>query len=66
MKNNPKGWRIEDCKSLADYYEIAWVHDGGSHCVFDFGETSLSVPAKRPIKSIYIKKFIVLIEEARQ
>ncbi|MBT4103654.1 MAG: hypothetical protein HOI59_10610 [Nitrospina sp.] len=65
MKNNPKGWRIDDCKSLADHFDIAWVQDGSSHCVFDFGEVSLSIPAKRPIKPFYIKKFVVLIEEAK-
>jgi len=66
MKNNPKGWRIEDCKSLADYYDIVWVHDGGSHCVFVYGGTTLSIPAKRPIKPIYIKQFVLLIQKARE
>ncbi len=64
MKNNPKGdWRIEDCQSLAGFHEIRWEHDGESHCVFDFGEISLSVPAKRPIKPFYIKQFVALIEK---
>lgn len=57
------GWRIDDCKTLANHYGIEWVHDGSSHCVFDFGEVSLCVPAKRPIKPIYIKQFVLLIEK---
>ena len=65
MKNNPNGWRIEQLKSLADYYAIVWVHDGTSHCIF-FGEVPLSVPAKKPIKAIYVKQFVVLIEKIRQ
>ena len=63
MKNNPKGdWTIKDCQSLAGFHEIRWEHDGGSHCIFDFGEVSLSVPAKRPIKPIYIKQFLNFLD----
>lgn len=65
MKNNPDGWRIADCQALADHYGVDWVHDGTSHCVFDFGDISLSVPAKRPILPIYIKNFIRLLDECR-
>jgi hypothetical protein len=39
---------------------------GGSHCIFDFGEASLCVPAKRPIKPIYIKQFVSLIEKFKE
>lgn len=63
MNNNPKGRRIEDCQSLANYHEIKWEHDGGSHCVFDFGEISLSIPANRPIKPIYTQQFVALIDK---
>ena len=64
MKDNPTGdWTIENCQSLAGYHEIRYEHDGGSHCVFDFGEISLSIPAKRPIKAVYIKQFVALIEK---
>jgi hypothetical protein len=65
MKNNPRDWRIDILKAQADYFGIQWVHDGTSHCVFDFGEVSLCVPAKRPIKPIYIKQFVMLIEKVR-
>ncbi len=66
MKNNPRGWRIETLKSLADYYGVEWVHDGTSHCNFDFGEVLLSVPAKRPIKPFYVKQFVTQIEKVRE
>ena len=40
MKNNPKGWRIDDCKSLADHFDIAWVQDGSSHLRSGLDHTS--------------------------
>jgi hypothetical protein len=34
MRRNPRDWRIEDLKSLADRYGIPWDHEGTSHVVF--------------------------------
>jgi len=64
MRNNPDGWRIEDLQAIARRFEMDWRHDGTSHCVFitASGKT-LPVPAKKPIKPIYIKKFLLLLEE---
>jgi hypothetical protein len=64
MRNNSDGWRIEDLQAIARRFEIDWRHDGTSHCVFitASGKT-LPVPAKKPIKPIYIKKFLLLLEE---
>jgi hypothetical protein len=62
MKTNPQGWRIEDVQRMADQENIKWRQGKGSHCLFDFGETILSIPAKRPIKPIYIKQFVKLLE----
>lgn len=64
IKANPLDWRIEDLQAVARRFEIEWRHDGTSHCVFvtASGET-LPVPAKKPIKPIYIKKFLLLVEE---
>jgi hypothetical protein len=44
---------------------IDWRHVGTSHCVFvrPDGKT-LPVPARRPIKAIYVKKFLELVEGA--
>ncbi|MHB1579308.1 MAG: type II toxin-antitoxin system HicA family toxin [Acidithiobacillus ferrooxidans] len=41
---------------------MTWRHYGGSHCVFirPDGRT-LPVPAHRPIKPVYIKKFLRLV-----
>ncbi|KAA0889129.1 hypothetical protein ET418_14900 [Oryzomonas rubra] len=64
MRNNPDGWRIEDLQAVANRMGIGWRHDGGSHCVFitAAGKT-LPVPAKKPIKMIYVRKFLALLEE---
>ncbi len=66
MRNNPRDWRIEDLQSLAASLNIECFHDGGSHVIFrsPYGE-HLSVPARRPIKPIYISKFLTLIEDVR-
>jgi hypothetical protein len=69
MRANPRDWRIEEIKSVADALGIEWQHDGGSHVIFrsPYGE-HLSIPARRPIKPIYITKFLALadtIKEAR-
>ena len=62
MKNNPNDWDISQLQTVAKQNGVDWRHDGGSHCVFitEDGRT-LSVPAHRPIKPIYIKKFVALI-----
>ena len=64
MKNNPRDWRIEQVKTVASAYDIEWCQRGTSHVVFirSDGQT-LPVPARRPIKPIYIKKFIELLTE---
>ncbi len=63
MRRNPRDWRIEQLQSVAAAYNVAWVHSGGSHCTFRTpGGEKLSVPAKRPIKPIYVRQFVTLIE----
>lgn len=64
MLNNPRDWRIEDVKVLADYYGIDYRQPSGSHVTFRLKSGSkLTIPAHKPIKPIYIEKFISLIEE---
>jgi len=64
MKANPKDWRIEQLETIARQYGVAVRKTGGSHVVFDHNDCIelLCVPAHRPIKPIYVKKFIALIE----
>ena len=65
MRRNPLDWALSQLQTVAKQHDIDWRHDGGSHCVFvrHDGKT-LSVPARRPIKPIYIKKFVDLVDGA--
>ena len=65
MYSDPRYWRLAQLQTAARQYSIDWQHEGTSHCVFlrSDGKT-LTVPARRPIKPIYIKKFLELVEGA--
>ena len=64
MKANALDWRIETLKSVADADGVIWRQPGGSHVIFRHPRGAmLSVPARRPIKPVYISKFVRLIEE---
>jgi len=62
MRENPRDWRIESLKVVARAYDIVWRQRGSSHVVFvrPDGRT-LPVPARRPIKPVYIRKFIQFV-----
>jgi hypothetical protein len=68
MRKNPVGWRIEDLQAAAEVSFVEWRRPGrgGSHIIFSAPGVReiVSVPAKRPIKPIYIKKFVALIDAA--
>lgn len=63
MHANPQDWLISDLKKLAERYNIIWSQNGTSHVQFvrEDGIT-LTVPAHRPIKPIYVKKYLDLLE----
>jgi predicted RNA binding protein YcfA (HicA-like mRNA interferase family) len=64
MKASPRDWRIESLKSVADAFRLAHRQPGGSHVIFRHPNGAmLSVPARRPIKPVYVKKFVRLVEE---
>lgn len=67
MRQNPRDWRIEEIQSVADSLGIEWEHDGGSHVIFrsPYGE-HLSIPAHRPIKPIYVTKFLALVASIQE
>jgi hypothetical protein len=65
MRRNPLDWQITQLQSVARQHGIEWRHDSGSHCVFIRADgRTLPVPANRPIKPIYVKKFVELIDGA--
>ena len=64
MRNNPRDdWSIDDLKSQALRNGIDWRQPGTSHVTFSHpGAMPLTVPAHKPIKAVYIKRFIELID----
>jgi len=51
-------------KTVAEAYGIEWRQRGTSHVVFVRADgQTLPVPAHRPIKPIYIKKFVEFVLE---
>lgn len=50
MRNNPRDWQIADLEVIAGRSVLA----------------ILTIPANRPVKSIYIKKFVSLIDALQE
>ncbi len=65
MRRNPRGdWRIEDLKRLADRHGIPYRQPGTSHVTFAPARARpLTVPARKPIKPVYVRLFVRMIEE---
>ncbi len=68
MKASPQSdWNIEDLKTLARRYEIAYRQPGTSHVTFScWNGLCLTVPAHKPVKAVYIKKFVDMIEAVQK
>lgn len=63
MRSNPRNWRIEDLKTIADRIDLSYRQPGTSHVTFRASTgQKLTVPARKPIKPIYIKLFIELVD----
>ncbi|MCP4698172.1 MAG: addiction module toxin, HicA family [Gammaproteobacteria bacterium] len=64
MRANPRDWRVEQLKHLADAYGLVYRQPGTSHVTFRHPDgAKLTVPAHSPIKPVYIKKFLRLLQE---
>lgn len=65
MRQNPKvDWHIDDLKSVARARNMEWRQPGTSHVTFrrpDGGK--LTVPARKPIKPVYIRLFVEFVEK---
>lgn len=66
MANNPLDWTIDQVKTVAKASGLTVHCPGGSHHVArNAAGAKISVPAHRPIKAIYIKKLIRLIQTGK-
>ena len=65
MRRNPKDWRIESLETVAKKLSIRVRKSGGSHVVFihDHSDIVVTVPSKRPIKPIYVIRFLALVDD---
>jgi hypothetical protein len=64
MANNPAGgFSIGELKTVAARHGVSCRQGATSHVVFlkDDGRT-LVVPARRPIKPVYVRKFVTFLE----
>jgi predicted RNA binding protein YcfA (HicA-like mRNA interferase family) len=67
MRDDPQDWRIEDVKTVAKKYGISYRQQGTSHVTFRHsGGLLLTIPARRPIKPPYIRKFVALIDSIQE
>jgi hypothetical protein len=64
MRRNPRAdWRIEQLKAIADRYGISYRQPGTSHVTFRSPRgDKLTVPTRRPIKPIYVRRFLALLD----
>lgn len=64
MRCNPRDWRIDDIKTIANRYGISFHQPGTSHVTFRFAnKMKITIPAHKPIKPVYIRQFIVWLDE---
>ncbi|TIX43729.1 MAG: type II toxin-antitoxin system HicA family toxin [Mesorhizobium sp.] len=71
MRRNPRGdWSIADVRAVCDEAGVQCIppRSGGSHYkVYHSAMTDiLTVPFKRPIKAVYLRKLVAFIDEAKR
>lgn len=65
MRRHPLDWQLGELQTVARAHGIEWRHHKSSHCIFIRADgRTLFVPAHRPIKPIYVRKFVDLIDGA--
>ena len=63
MRANPRDWRIRHVESVARAHGFAVHKPGGSHVTLRHPSGhKLTVPARRPIKPVYIRMLVELID----
>ena len=64
MRPGPRDWRIEDLEVVARRHGLTVRKPGGSHAIFQKQGVALevSVPAHKPIKPVYVRRLIELID----
>ncbi len=67
MRQNPRNnWRIENVQTIANRYglSISRPRGGGSHVTLRHNSgAKLTIPTRRPIKPVYIRKLVEMIDQ---
>ena len=69
MRANPRDWRIEDIIVVCDSHRIACTPPrNGSHykVKHDTMAAILTIPARRPIKPVYIRELVRFIDTVQE
>ena len=68
MRQNPNDWAMAKLLTVARRHGLEVRSTGGSHHVFSHASVRdpLSVPAHRPIKAIYVKRLVALIDQIQE
>lgn len=64
MRANPRDWRIEDLEAVAKRLGLTVRKPSGRHVIFQKSGCPLevSIPAHKPIKPVYVRRLIDLID----
>ncbi|MFL5336670.1 MAG: type II toxin-antitoxin system HicA family toxin [Geminicoccaceae bacterium] len=68
MRRNPHDdWRVEDLIRIADRFGIPWRQPGTSHVTFaPENSQNVTVPAHKPIKPVYVRQFLAMVDSVRR
>lgn len=67
MRANPRDWRIGRLEAVAAANGVRVRKSGGSHVIFEHPAIAeaISVRARRPIKPVYVRRFVAFMEAVR-
>lgn len=66
LTNNPKGARFEDLRTLLLYEGFQLERVTGSHHIFSTRDVTVAIPVhSNRVKSIYVKRVLKLIDQAK-
>jgi hypothetical protein len=68
MRANPRDWRIEQLETVAKAFAVNIRRPRGAHVIFEHPAvpTAVSLPARRPIKPVYVRAFVAFIDQVRR
>ncbi|BBB89384.1 MAG TPA: toxin HicA [Methylomusa anaerophila] len=63
IKNNPRNVSFDDLHKFLEMNGATWWEGGRkSHRVYNLNGQSLSIPRDKPVKAVYVKMAIELVE----